>query len=183
MTTDIAALIKSAMLSCAESFCMETAESMENDLKRDLTESECEQVSDAVSCLLHTSERLEAERQRAEELEQVCKNEYQIRKKMEAELAALKAESEIIPVITCYSCRKEMTRDQHAEADGLCPHCDVEIELDEEDKIITAPPKPTISKQKFYYWLEDNFDIADSQRDALAADFAYCCDCIVKAGG
>ena len=52
------------------------------------------------------------------------------------DIAALKGEQ--VPVITCYSCRKVMTRDQHAEADGFCPHCDVEIELDE-DELFTAP--------------------------------------------
>lgn len=168
-TKDIEALIKSAMLSCAESFCMEIVGSMENDLKRDLTESECEQVSDAVSGLLHTSERLEAERKRAEKLEQICKNEYQIRKEMEAELAALKAESEIIPVITCYSCRKEMTRDQHAEADGFCPHCDVEIELDEEDKIITAPQNPVVLPEAFYPDGDIDCELVINLSDAIAA--------------
>lgn len=32
--------------------------------------------------------------------------------------------------ITCYSCRRFITFQQHAEADGFCPYCDVEIELD-----------------------------------------------------
>lgn len=48
--------------------------------------------------------------------------------------------------------------------------------------LFAAPPKPTLSKQTLCDWLEDNFDIADSQRDAFAADFAHCCECIVKAG-
>ena len=37
-----------------------------------------------------------------------------------------------------------------------------------------------ISKEKLCDWLEDNFDIDDSQRDAFAACFAHCCDCIVQ---
>ncbi|MGM7922947.1 hypothetical protein [Yersinia enterocolitica] len=32
--------------------------------------------------------------------------------------------------ITCYSCRRFITFQQHAEADGFCPYCGVEIELD-----------------------------------------------------
>ncbi|HDZ9654542.1 TPA: zinc-ribbon domain-containing protein [Yersinia enterocolitica] len=38
--------------------------------------------------------------------------------------------------ITCYSCRRFITFQQHAEADGFCPYCGVEIELDG----ITAEP-------------------------------------------
>ncbi|WP_186381685.1 zinc-ribbon domain-containing protein [Yersinia massiliensis] len=33
--------------------------------------------------------------------------------------------------ITCYSCRRFITFQQHAEADGFCPYCNVEIELDD----------------------------------------------------
>lgn len=39
------------------------------------------------------------------------------------QLAALKVD------ITCYSCRRFITFQQHAEADGFCPYCGVEIEL------------------------------------------------------
>lgn len=67
-TTDIAALIKSAMLSCAEAFSMEIAGSIENDIGRELTDTECKQVSDAVSRLLDTPEQLKAERQRCAEI-------------------------------------------------------------------------------------------------------------------
>ncbi|THD55879.1 hypothetical protein ERD95_02400 [Enterobacteriaceae bacterium ML5] len=42
------------------------------------------------------------------------------------------------------------------------------------------PQKPVISKEKLCDWLEDNFDIDDSQRAAFAACFAHCCDCIVQ---
>ena len=42
------------------------------------------------------------------------------------------------------------------------------------------PLKPVISKEKLCDWLEDNFDIDDSQRAAFAACFSHCCDCIVQ---
>lgn len=42
------------------------------------------------------------------------------------------------------------------------------------------PQKPVISKEKLCDWLEDNFDIDDSQRDAFANYFAHHCKCIVK---
>lgn len=47
-------------------------------------------------------------------------------------------------------------------------------------KLFTAPQKPGISKEKLCDWLEDNFDIDDSQRDAFAQCFAHHCNCIVK---
>lgn len=46
--------------------------------------------------------------------------------------------------------------------------------------LFTAQQKPVISKEKLCDWLEDNFDIDDSQRAAFAACFSHCCDCIVK---
>ena len=46
--------------------------------------------------------------------------------------------------------------------------------------LFTAQQKPVISKEKLCDWLEDNFDIDDSQRAAFAACFAHCCDCIVQ---
>lgn len=33
--------------------------------------------------------------------------------------------------ITCWSCKKSMTLAQHSSNDGLCPHCNVEIDLEE----------------------------------------------------
>ncbi len=48
--------------------------------------------------------------------------------------------------------------------------------------LFTAPQKPGISKEKLCDWLEDNFDIDDSQRDAFAKCFAHHCNCIVKDG-
>ncbi|MFS7253819.1 hypothetical protein AB6869_24970 [Rahnella rivi] len=47
-------------------------------------------------------------------------------------------------------------------------------------ELFTAPQKPFISKEKLCDWLEDNFDIDDSQRAAFAACFSHCCDCIVQ---
>lgn len=41
---------------------------------------------------------------------------------------------------------------------------------------------PVISKEKLCDWLEDNFDIDDSKRDAFADCFAHSCNCIVKEG-
>ncbi|WP_157960978.1 hypothetical protein [Rahnella sp. AN3-3W3] len=71
----------------------------------------------------------------------------------EARVKELKGEQ--VPVITCYSCRKVMTRNQHAEADGFCPYCDVEIELDE-DELFTAPQKPVVLS--FDAWCESKGD-------------------------
>ena len=45
-----------------------------------------------------------------------------------------------------------------------------------------ASQKPVISKEKLCDWLEDNFDIDDSQRDAFAECFSHHCNCIVKEG-
>jgi hypothetical protein len=45
---------------------------------------------------------------------------------------------------------------------------------------VTTQQKPVVSKEKLCDWLEDNFDINDSQRAAFAACFAHCCDCIVQ---
>ena len=47
---------------------------------------------------------------------------------------------------------------------------------------VTTQRKPVISKEKLCDWLEDNFDIDDSQRDAFANCFAHHCNCIVKEG-
>ena len=48
--------------------------------------------------------------------------------------------------------------------------------------LFTAQQSPVISKEKLCDWLEDNFDIDDSQRDAFANCFAHHCNCIVKGG-
>mgnify|MGYP003365214263 CR=1 FL=1 len=59
-------------------------------------------------------------------------------------------------------------------------------ELDTNDRfntpLFTAQQKPVISKEQLCDWLEDNFDIDDSQRDAFAQCFAHHCNCIVKDG-
>lgn len=46
--------------------------------------------------------------------------------------------------------------------------------------LYARPQKPAISKEKLCDWLEDNFDIDDSQRDAFVACFALACCCEVK---
>ncbi len=48
--------------------------------------------------------------------------------------------------------------------------------------LFAVQQKPVISKEKLCDWLEDNFDIDDSQRDAFAECFAHHCNCIVKDG-
>ena len=48
------------------------------------------------------------------------------------------------------------------------------------EPLFPAPQKPVISKEKLCDWLEDNFDIDDSQRDAFANCFAHHCNCIVN---
>ncbi|MFS7244430.1 hypothetical protein AB6880_01800 [Rahnella inusitata] len=47
-------------------------------------------------------------------------------------------------------------------------------------ELFGAPQRPVISKAKLCDWLEDNFDIDDSQREAFAECFAHHCNCIVK---
>jgi len=52
--------------------------------------------------------------------------------------------------------------------------------IPESTELFATPQKPVISKEKLCDWLEDNFDIDDSQRDAFANCFAHHCNCIVK---
>lgn len=54
------------------------------------------QIETAADIIRDLTDKLEAERQRAQELEQICKNEYQNRKKMDAEIEALKGDQ--VPV-------------------------------------------------------------------------------------
>lgn len=81
--------------------------------------------------------QLEAEHQRADTL-LTERDEFRHRLKLERsiledadkQLAVLKAGDVNNKVdITCYSCRRFITFQQHAEADGFCPYCGVEIEL------------------------------------------------------
>ncbi|MDN0095069.1 zinc-ribbon domain-containing protein [Yersinia rohdei] len=54
----------------------------------------------------------------------------QIVTQMATELLTLRKQRVALKVdITCYSCRRFITFQEHAEADGFCPYCDVEIEL------------------------------------------------------
>lgn len=172
--TDIAVFIKSAMLSCAEAFAMEIAGSLEYDIGRDLTDAEHKQVTDAVSGLLHTAEQLEAERQRADNWSVSFENERLRADKLAAHIETLKGEQ--VPVA--------WLNDAHLARGHI------EGEAGEEDagpgmipvyrEKYFPPQKSVISKEKLCDWLEDNFDIDDSQRDAFANCFANHCNCIVK---
>ncbi|MFI3308900.1 hypothetical protein [Ewingella allii] len=75
---DLAERIKAAMASCVESFCMDVADSIENEIGRGLSEQEHQQISETASGLLVAQDQLEAERQQ--------------REKAEAELAALRGQ-------------------------------------------------------------------------------------------
>lgn len=65
---------------------------------------------------------------------------------------------------TCWSCKKAYTLGQRADADGNCPHCGVEIELDE-------PASPSVSEQderaQFEAWARKNCGMTD---ESLAFD-------------
>jgi len=43
-------------------------------------------------------------------------------------------EAEATPAPTCWSCNRPYTMEQRSEADGNCPHCGVEIELDDAEE-------------------------------------------------
>ena len=124
---------------------------------------------------------LEAERQRADDAQRAGDNARSSRDlhhkvsaglnerliKAEAELAELKAEQVPVGIV-----RKVQQ--------GL--HVTLYQSIPEGTELFTAPQKPVISKEKLCDWLEDNFDIDDSQRDAFANCFAHHCNCIVKEG-
>nr|WP_279079308.1 hypothetical protein [Hafnia alvei] len=46
--------------------------------------------------------------------------------------------------IICWSCKKTITLTQHAEADGFCPLCDAEIELEPAQPVIPEQPEPVV---------------------------------------
>lgn len=194
----IAERIKAAMASCVESFCMEVADSIENEIGRGLTEQERQQISETASGLLVAQDQLEVERQQREaaeaelaalrgeqepvawikcgevttepttadvwiremnegygyDVEVLCKRQpkpvvvlksgylhkSEVIKAIEGAGVVVKFETAGIVAghndkvdITCWSCRRFITFQQHAEADGFCPHCSVEIELDDKD--------------------------------------------------
>lgn len=66
---DLAERIKAAMASCVGSFCMEVADSIENEIGRGLTEQEHQQISETASGLLVAQDQLEAESQQREAAE------------------------------------------------------------------------------------------------------------------
>ncbi|EKN4801537.1 TPA: hypothetical protein ACJCXE_002960 [Yersinia enterocolitica] len=89
------------------------------------------------------AELLSLREQLAEKEERLCRLRTSLEIEMkgheaaERQLAVLKAGDVNNKVdITCYSCRRFITFQQYAEADGFCPYCGVEIELDG----ITAEP-------------------------------------------
>ena len=179
---------------------------------------------------LHLSGKLEAERQRADELKSFYDQEQklagrflrerdcarQVVDELQAEIAALKPEINWpvaqkvraaldraacpdafmrIAVEACTVALKGeqvpldtgiFTRDELAVAckarvrdmpENYADHQIAKVAL---NSLSTAPQKPVISKEKLCDWLEDNFDIDDSQRAAFAACFSHCCDCIVQ---
>ena len=117
---------------------------------------------------------LEAERQRADDrAKENYRNKCDVDNCMEtianleAELAALKGEQVPVGIV-----RKVQQ--------GL--HVTLYQSIPEGTELFTAHQKPVISKEKLCDWLEDNFDIDDSQRDAFANCFAHHGNCIVKDG-
>lgn len=50
-------------------------------------------------------------------------------------------------MMECWSCKKSLTLQQRLEADGMCPHCDAEIELDDApaSQPYTVPDELTMS--------------------------------------
>lgn len=162
-TTDIAALIKSAMLSCAEVFAMEIAVSLEYDIGRDLTDAEHKQVTDAVSGLLHTAEQLEAERQRAEALQgqldyrnevltrairqreaaEVDTEHYRKAWKDKAdELAELKGDQ--VPVAYLIHEKAKPARLSFQNLKGFVSQSDIEEHELWQEELFTAPQKPVV---------------------------------------
>ncbi len=125
-------------------------------------------------------DQLEAERQRADlatrQNEGINNNLRRRAVRAEAKLAALKGDQD--PV--CFVSDEVMSKLSRREScyGFMLP------ELDTNDRfntpLFTAQQKPVISKEKLCDWLEDNFDIDDSQRDAFAQCFARHCNCIVK---
>ncbi len=175
---------------------------------------------------LHLSGKLEAERQRADELKSFYDQEQklagrflrerdcarQVVDELQAEIAALKPEinwpvaqkvraaldraacPDAFMRIAVEACTVALKGEQvpvgtvGQELRGYANRCFVvysDADLEEGDELFTeplftAPQKPVISKEKLCDWLEDNFDIDDSQRDAFAQCFAHHCNCIVK---
>lgn len=89
---DLAERIKAAMASCVESFCMEVADSIENEIGRELTEQEHQQISETASGLLVAQDQIEEERQRIAGLEDALLDARRREKSAERESLALKAE-------------------------------------------------------------------------------------------
>ncbi len=101
--------------------------------------------------------------------------------RIEAELAALKGDQ--VPVAwTDAEELRGMEKDGCGylfKVDPANPFTDPRRQI----MLFDRQQKPVISKEKLCDWLEDNFDIDDSQRDAFAKCFAHHCNCIVKKEG
>ncbi|WP_227740608.1 hypothetical protein [Hafnia alvei] len=61
--------------------------------------------------------------------------------------------------IICWSCKKTITLTQHAEADGFCPLCDAEIELEPTQPVI--PEQPDSQDLELYIDMLENSDSDD----------------------
>ncbi|MFS7385219.1 hypothetical protein AB6870_24590 [Rahnella inusitata] len=162
-------------------------------------------LAEAVRMIIEQSvgyaEQLEAERQRADYGQQVIDQRNAEYDRLINELAALKDErNDLVKLLA----QKEAESDSElkgeqvpvavvelndnlsvAEIRGDIPRRKAVRELYEGalvlgQELFGAPQRPVISKAKLCDWLEYNFDIDDSQRDAFANCFAHHCNCIVK---
>ena len=126
-------------------------------------------------------DQLEAERQRAagseEELHKALHREKTAERKLlaaQGEIAELKGEQVPFGYVEHQAAVKVVKGETRFAALTMEPKGDKCLPL------FTALQSPVISKEKLCDWLEDNFDIDDSQRDAFAQCFAHHCNCIVK---
>lgn len=121
---------------------------------------------------------LESERQRADYGQQVINQRNAECDRLINEIAALKCQQ--VPVAwTDAEELRGMEKDGCGylfKVDPANPFTDPRRQI----MLFDRPQKTIISKEKFCDWLEDNFDIDDSQRNAFADCFANCCDCIVQ---
>lgn len=117
---------------------------------------------------------LKTERQRAHDALTSITDYLSAPFKVKAEIAALKGEQVPVAWLNDAHLARGHIEGEAGEEDagpGMIPVY--------REKYI-PPQKLVISKEKLCDWLEDNFDIDDSQRAAFAACFAHCCDCIVQ---
>ncbi|WP_052198375.1 hypothetical protein [Pectobacterium fontis] len=74
--------------------------------------------------------------------------------------------------IECWSCKKALTLQQRLEADGMCPHCDAEIEL-ESDASASQPIKAEIYELVAQAWklIPQSDDLATAAWHSAASVF------------